>query len=286
MSMGANGLEPRRIGKLVILRLTPRMLRRWRLGTVDSSRISCRTALWNLFWSRGGNSAEDGQFAADNAYGVEKGQPVRILIPAQRGFVHEATDCEMRHQQTVELLSYQVRRLAPQNDARSPQMSLEFVECGFDFPTFVIDRRQFGGRRQFVVEDRVAAGPFQRHRYGSDKSRPADVFHGATACSFGAATVTRLLLPPPASTSRTRKSRGPPDTTCLCRGWAIRSLRERSPWGHSPPSGRRKEHGCRSPPATRSGSADMRSCRDWPPDDRKLHRCPSRRRHPECCSQF
>src|ERR1019366_1375481 len=139
-----------------------------------SSRISCRTALWNLFWSRGGNSAEDGQFAADNAYGVEKGQPVRILIPAQRGFVHEATDCEMRRQQTVELLSYQVRRLAPQNDARSPQMSLEFVECGFDFPTFVIDRRQFGSRRQFVVEDR---GRQAIQRFGPLNSFEAVIDH-------------------------------------------------------------------------------------------------------------
>src|ERR1022692_4889148 len=27
-----------------------------------------------------------------------------------------------------------------------------------------------------------AADPFRRHRYGSDKSRPAGVFHGAGAC--------------------------------------------------------------------------------------------------------
>jgi len=55
---------------------------------------------------------------------------VRILVGGQGGFVHEATDGEVRHQQTIELLPYQVRRLAAQDDACAPQMSLEFVERG------------------------------------------------------------------------------------------------------------------------------------------------------------
>ena len=79
---------------------------------------------------RGGNSAEGGHLAADNAHGVEKGQPVGILIGAQRGFMHETADGEMGHQQAIELLPHQIRRLAAEDDVRSPQVSLEFVECG------------------------------------------------------------------------------------------------------------------------------------------------------------
>jgi AhpD family alkylhydroperoxidase len=45
MSMGGRGAAWRgRKGKLLILRLTPRGLRRWRLETTRSSRISSRTA--------------------------------------------------------------------------------------------------------------------------------------------------------------------------------------------------------------------------------------------------
>ena len=56
------------------------------------------TALWNSFRPQGGNSAEGGHLAADNADGVEEGQPVGILIGSQRRFVHEAAHGEMRHQ--------------------------------------------------------------------------------------------------------------------------------------------------------------------------------------------
>jgi hypothetical protein len=71
--MGGSGLQPRvRSGKLLILRLTPRGLRRLRLETAISSRSSSSTALWNCFRSRGGNSAEDCHLAADNTHSVEK----------------------------------------------------------------------------------------------------------------------------------------------------------------------------------------------------------------------
>ncbi len=61
---------------------------------------------------------------------MEKGQPVGILVGAQGGFVHETADGEVRHQQTIELLPYQVRRLTAQDDTCAPQMRLEFVERG------------------------------------------------------------------------------------------------------------------------------------------------------------
>ncbi|MCC6588645.1 MAG: hypothetical protein IT168_18260 [Bryobacterales bacterium] len=36
----------------------------------------------------------------------------------------------MRQQQTIKLLPHQVRRLAAQDDTRTPQVSLEFIERG------------------------------------------------------------------------------------------------------------------------------------------------------------
>ncbi len=101
-----------------------------RLEAADSSRISSSTALWNSFRPRGGNGAEGGHLAADNAHGVEEGQSVGILIDTQRRFVHEAAHGEMCHQQTIELLPYQIRRFTAEHDMRAPQMSLEFVERG------------------------------------------------------------------------------------------------------------------------------------------------------------
>ena len=97
--------------------------------------------LWNSLRPRGGNSAEGGHLAADNAHGMEKGQPVGILVGAQRRFVHEAADGEVRHQQAIKLLPHQIRFLAAQDDMRAPQVSLEFVERGFNLPALVIQCR-------------------------------------------------------------------------------------------------------------------------------------------------
>jgi len=48
--IGGNGLIPRgRSGKLLIFRFTPRGLRRLRLETARSCRISRSTLLWNIF---------------------------------------------------------------------------------------------------------------------------------------------------------------------------------------------------------------------------------------------
>jgi hypothetical protein len=62
-----------RSGKLLIFLLTPRGFRRLRLETTLSWRISSSTRLWKAFLSRGGNSAEDGQFAANDAHRVQEG---------------------------------------------------------------------------------------------------------------------------------------------------------------------------------------------------------------------
>ena len=54
---------------------------------------------------------------------MEEGQPVGILIGAQGGFVHETTDGEMRHQEAIELLPYQIRRFTAEHDMRAADES-------------------------------------------------------------------------------------------------------------------------------------------------------------------
>jgi hypothetical protein len=107
---------------LLILRFSPRGLIRLRLETTRSSRISSTIASWKTFLCRGGNSAVARHPALDNMHRVDEGQPVRNLIGLQGGFVHEAADSKMRHQQTEELLLDQFRRLATQNNLSAAQM--------------------------------------------------------------------------------------------------------------------------------------------------------------------
>jgi len=49
----------------------------------------------------------------------------------------------MRHQQAVELLLDQLRRLAAQYDLRTAQVGLEFIQRRFDLPAFVIGLELF-----------------------------------------------------------------------------------------------------------------------------------------------
>ena len=71
-----------------------------------------------------GNSVRDPQLAADNVDGVHKGQAVRADICFQRGFVHQSTDGEVGHHESVELLAHQIGCLAPQHDLGAAQMGL------------------------------------------------------------------------------------------------------------------------------------------------------------------
>src|ERR1019366_8196973 len=117
-----------RSGKLLILRLTPRGLRRFRLDTTRSWRISSRTALWNFFFCRGGNSAVEVQLAPDHAHGMKEGKPVGILVRFERGLVHQTADGEVGHHEAIELLAHQIGSFAAQHDLGAAQMGLELVE--------------------------------------------------------------------------------------------------------------------------------------------------------------
>ena len=65
------------------------------------------------------------------------------LIGLQGGFVHQTMDGKVSHQQPEELLLYQFWRLAAQHDLSSSKMSFQLVQCGFDFPSLMIERCQF-----------------------------------------------------------------------------------------------------------------------------------------------
>ena len=135
MSTGGDGRSAlRRTGKLLILRLTPRLLRRCLRGGTRSCRISSRTALCSAGLSGGGNGAEDQQFAADDSDRVQERQPVGIQVGPKRRFMHEAANCEMQHHQAEEFLPDQFRRLAAQHDLGAADVGLQFIQRGFDIP--------------------------------------------------------------------------------------------------------------------------------------------------------
>jgi hypothetical protein len=66
----------------------------------------------------------------DDAYRMNKREPIRILIGFERGFVHQSSDSEVRHQQAVELLFHEFGCLAPQHNPGTAQVGFQFVQCG------------------------------------------------------------------------------------------------------------------------------------------------------------
>src|ERR1039457_98529 len=136
-----------------MLRLTPRGLRRLRLDTTRYSSISLRTALCNLLFFRGGNSAVDVQLAPNHAHGMKEPEPVRIFVSSQSGLVHQTANGEVSHHEAVELLAHQIGRFAAQHDLGAAQVGLEFIECGFYLPALMIKSCQLAGWSLARVED-------------------------------------------------------------------------------------------------------------------------------------
>src|ERR1039458_796065 len=103
-----------RSGKLLILRFTPRGLRRPRLDTTRSCKISAKTLSWSAFLSRGGKSDVGGKLATNHPNGMEEREPVGIFARLQRRFMHQSPHRKVRQQEPVKFLSDQVGRLATQ----------------------------------------------------------------------------------------------------------------------------------------------------------------------------
>src|ERR1035437_4602266 len=94
-----------RNGKLLILRFTPRGLRRPRLDTTRSCKISASTVSWNAFLARGGDSTIGGQLATNSPNGMEEREPVGIFAHLQRRLVHQSAHRKVRQQEPVKFLS-------------------------------------------------------------------------------------------------------------------------------------------------------------------------------------
>ena len=74
---------------------------------------------------------------------MDEGQLIWIDISFPRGFMHQPPYRKVSHQQTIEFLADQVRGLAAQLEAGTPQVCFEFIQSGFNLPAFTIQGRQF-----------------------------------------------------------------------------------------------------------------------------------------------
>src|SRR5208283_4851708 len=68
--------------------------------------------------------------------------------------MHQAANGEVCHDQPVKFLLHQVWCFATQYYFGAAQMGFEFVQCSFDFPPFMIQRRQFRSRCCFIIHNR------------------------------------------------------------------------------------------------------------------------------------
>ena len=64
---------------------------------------------------------------------MQEGEAVGVLVGLEGGFVHQAANGEMCHQQPEHFLADQIGGLAAQHDFSAAQMGFEFVERGFLF---------------------------------------------------------------------------------------------------------------------------------------------------------
>ena len=98
------------------------------------------------------------QLPAHHPHGMVERQAVQILVGFESRLVHQPPDGGMSQQQPVELLTHQFRRFAAQDDTRSPQMGLQFVQGRFGLPAFMIEDRQFCCQSLFMIEYRGQEG--------------------------------------------------------------------------------------------------------------------------------
>src|SRR3990172_5834583 len=82
----------RRTGNLLIFRWTPLGIRRPRLETTRSWRISSRMAACRAVHSSGGKSDPQRKSAANHPDGVNEPKPVWIFLGLQRGLGHQVNN--------------------------------------------------------------------------------------------------------------------------------------------------------------------------------------------------
>jgi hypothetical protein len=79
---------------------------------------------------------------------------VHIHISLERCIMHQAPDSEMRKKQSIDFLSHQIGCFASQNNARASQMSLEFIQSGFYFPSLMVQGSQLCGGSLGWIQNR------------------------------------------------------------------------------------------------------------------------------------
>src|SRR5208337_546252 len=92
--------------------------------------------------------------------------------------MHQTTDGEVCHHQTVEFLPHQVWRLTAHHYLGATQMGFEFVQRSLYFPSLMIQRGQFHGWSSFMIENRreqavdgvSTRNPFQSVFYDSNEN--------------------------------------------------------------------------------------------------------------------
>src|SRR3712207_3779235 len=111
---GGPGAARALVGKPLTLRLTTRGLCRPRLRSAGRAMISTRTSSCMRRRWRGGKRRVEGQVPADDAHGMQEGQPVRVAAGPATGLVHQLPQGEMDQQQAIEFLLDQVDPAAAQ----------------------------------------------------------------------------------------------------------------------------------------------------------------------------
>jgi hypothetical protein len=61
---------------------------------------------------------------------MQEREPVGIFVGFESGFMHQAADGVVGHEQSPELLLHQLRRFAAQYDLGAAEVRLEFVQSG------------------------------------------------------------------------------------------------------------------------------------------------------------
>jgi hypothetical protein len=95
---------------------------------------------------------EGGDFAPDDADGMQERELIGIDVRLERRLVHQTAHRKVGHHQSVELLPDQVWSFAAQDDLGATQVGFQFGQGRFDPPALVIEGGEFSGRRRHGVE--------------------------------------------------------------------------------------------------------------------------------------
>jgi hypothetical protein len=161
----------------------------------------------------------------------------------QGGFVHQAANGKVGHEQPIKLLPDQFRSLAAQDDLGPSQVLLQLVQRRPDFPSLAIERRQFlgggraGDRGSWSSCDRSAplpahpaddirsrgpqsgcadsGDPRWSDKYEQGRSDPPSAGPPPTLHSGGCATAVRYPCTPLSARVRSWGKSGRPSTACL-----------------------------------------------------------------------